>query len=221
MTDRQRHGFILLLVVGLIAASVASDRDQADAARASTSRAAWSSSTRASPTPQTPVSTRPRCQRAVDVMDNRVNQLGVSQPQIQTEGSNQIDVQLPDVTNVAQAEKQVGTTAQLFFYDWEANVLTADRQDRRQPGLLGERLTRRSRSSQATASTARGRTAPRPARWRFYQAVKLASKQPSMKLGRTTLGSATSTSCSARPAARPARRWPPRTDPGRRRACTA
>ena len=37
-------------------------------------------------------------------MNNRVNQLGVSQPQITTDGSNQIDVQLPDVTNVSQAE---------------------------------------------------------------------------------------------------------------------
>ncbi len=63
-------------------------------------------------------------QRAVDVMNNRVNQLGVSQPQITTDGKNLIDVQLPNVTNVAQAEALVGKTSQLFFYDWEADVLT-------------------------------------------------------------------------------------------------
>ena len=112
MTDRQRHGLILLLVAGLIAASVAGDRDASRRASGSTSRAASSSSTRASRRRRRR-SRQASLQRAVDVMHNRVNQLGVSQPQIRPQGSNQIDVQLPDVTNTARAESEVGTTAQL------------------------------------------------------------------------------------------------------------
>ena len=57
-------------------------------------------------------------------MRSRVDQLGVSEPSIQTTGNSLITVGLPDVHDVARAENEVGQTAQLFFYDWEANVLT-------------------------------------------------------------------------------------------------
>ena len=57
-------------------------------------------------------------------MRERVDQLGVAEPEIQTSGGNQISVGLPDVKDIARAEKQVGTTARLEFYDWEANALT-------------------------------------------------------------------------------------------------
>ena len=122
MTDRQRHGFILLLVAGLIAASfvfIATKKTRLGLDLKGGVELVY----KAEPTPVSPVNPA-ALQRAVDVMNNRVNQLGVTQPQITTEGKNLIDVQLPDVKNVAQAEQAVGTTAQLFFYDWEANVLT-------------------------------------------------------------------------------------------------
>src|ERR1700722_9086881 len=122
MTDRRRHGLILLLVAGLIAASVA-------VIATNPTRLGLDLSSRvelvykAQPTRETPVITPTALQRAVNVMNNRVNQLGVSQPQITTDGKNLIDVQLPNVQNVSQAEKIVGTTSQLFFYDWEGDVL--------------------------------------------------------------------------------------------------
>ncbi|WP_354702308.1 Protein translocase subunit SecD [Paraconexibacter sp. AEG42_29] len=61
--------------------------------------------------------------RAIDIMRKRVDALGVSEPEIQRSGRDQITVSLPDVKNADDAEDQVGTTAQLFFYDWEANVV--------------------------------------------------------------------------------------------------
>ncbi|MGA9875755.1 MAG: protein translocase subunit SecD [Solirubrobacteraceae bacterium] len=61
--------------------------------------------------------------RAIDIMRKRVDQLGVAQPEIQRTGGSEIDVSLPDVTNAKQAQEQVGKTAQLFFYDWEPNVI--------------------------------------------------------------------------------------------------
>ena len=64
--------------------------------------------------------------RAVDIMRDRVDSLGVAEPEIQRSGENQIDVSLPGVENAERAEEQVGTTAQMYFYDWEPNVLDED-----------------------------------------------------------------------------------------------
>jgi SecD/SecF fusion protein len=61
--------------------------------------------------------------RAVEVIRKRVDQLGVAQPEIQRSGASEISVALPDVSNAARAKDEVGKTAQLYFYDWETNVL--------------------------------------------------------------------------------------------------
>jgi preprotein translocase subunit SecD len=49
------------------------------------------------------------------VIENRVNGLGVSEAQVQTAGSDQLIVQLPGVSDSAQAERVLGGTAQLDF----------------------------------------------------------------------------------------------------------
>ena len=110
-------------------------------------------------------------------MNNRVNQLGVAQPQIQTEGTNLIDVQLPDEKNVEQAEKTVGNTAQLFFYDWEGNVLTPTGQ------LAANGLQTADPASialsQGNAQTIfPGTDSSTAGAMGFYIAVQLAAKQP-------------------------------------------
>src|SRR5262249_43515553 len=64
--------------------------------------------------------------RAINIMRKRVDQLGVAQPEIQRSGGDEIDVALPDVSNAARAQDQVGKTAQLYFYDWEPNVIGAN-----------------------------------------------------------------------------------------------
>jgi len=75
------------------------------------------------PTPQQPTVTQDSLTRAVDIMRKRVDRLGVAEPEIQVSGSNQIDVGLPGVKDERRAEAQVGQVAQLFFYDWEPNVV--------------------------------------------------------------------------------------------------
>jgi preprotein translocase subunit SecD len=49
------------------------------------------------------------------VIENRVNALGVSEPFVQTVGTNKVVVQLPGVTDPSQAERILGGTAQLEF----------------------------------------------------------------------------------------------------------
>jgi SecD/SecF fusion protein len=75
------------------------------------------------PTPQVPEVTAAAIDDAIETIRKRTDALGVSEPEIQRAGSNQISIGLPDVSNADRAIEQVGTTAQLQFYDWEPNVL--------------------------------------------------------------------------------------------------
>ncbi|WP_189859045.1 protein translocase subunit SecD [Streptomyces poonensis] len=52
---------------------------------------------------------------AVEIMERRVNGLGVSEAEVQTQGRENIIVNIPKGTNSAQAREQVGTTAKLYF----------------------------------------------------------------------------------------------------------
>lgn len=52
---------------------------------------------------------------AVGIIERRVNGLGVSEAEVQTQGRDHIIVNIPKGANEQQAREQVGTTAQLFF----------------------------------------------------------------------------------------------------------
>lgn len=52
---------------------------------------------------------------AVSIMERRVNGLGVSEAEVQTQGTRNIIVNIPKGTNSQQAREQVGTTAKLYF----------------------------------------------------------------------------------------------------------
>ncbi|MEV7019778.1 protein translocase subunit SecD [Streptomyces sp. NPDC093991] len=52
---------------------------------------------------------------AVSIMERRVNGLGVSEAEVQTQGDRNIIVNIPKGTNSEQAREQVGTTAKLYF----------------------------------------------------------------------------------------------------------
>ncbi len=57
--------------------------------------------------------------RSVNIMRNRVDKLGVSEPIITKQGSDQISIQLAGVHDVNQAANIIGSTAQLELYDLE------------------------------------------------------------------------------------------------------
>ncbi|WP_043263519.1 protein translocase subunit SecD [Streptomyces sp. CT34] len=52
---------------------------------------------------------------AVSIMERRVNGLGVTEAEVQKQGSDHIIVNIPKGTDAKQARQQVGTTAQLAF----------------------------------------------------------------------------------------------------------
>jgi len=173
MSDRKRHGFVLLLVAGLIAASVLVMFTQATRLGLDL-KGGVQLVYQGKPTPQTPHVTQAALNRAVDIMRQRVDQLGVSEPQIQTTGGNEITVSLPAVQNTVRAEQQVGKVAELYFYDWEANALTPNGQ------TVASQLLAQDPSavtiSQGTNFAAPGE--PNAGSMPLYQAVLLAAKQP-------------------------------------------
>jgi SecD/SecF fusion protein len=60
--------------------------------------------------------------RSIEIMRKRIDKLGVSEPEIRKQGSNQIVIQLAGVHDPATAAKLIGKTAVLQFYDFEADV---------------------------------------------------------------------------------------------------
>lgn len=66
-------------------------------------------------TPEIKQITQKELEAVLSVVENRVNALGVSEPVVQTVGSDQILVQLPGVNDPKEAERVLGGTAQLEF----------------------------------------------------------------------------------------------------------
>jgi SecD/SecF fusion protein len=60
--------------------------------------------------------------RSISIMRNRIDKLGVSEPEIRKQGSNQIVIQLAGVHDPEAAAKLIGKTAVLEFYDFEADL---------------------------------------------------------------------------------------------------
>ncbi|MEJ7797706.1 MAG: protein translocase subunit SecD [Solirubrobacteraceae bacterium] len=121
MTDRRRNLFVLLLVLGLLIASVAVIATK-PTKKGLDLQGGVELIYEAQPTKATPV-TPEAVDRAIDVMRKRIDQLGVAEPEIQRTGERQISVALPAVDDLAEAIERVGTVAQLAFYDWEVSVV--------------------------------------------------------------------------------------------------
>ena len=64
---------------------------------------------------------------SIEIIRERIDRLGVAEPEVSRLGETEIAVALPDVTNAQRAIDQVGSTAQLHFYDWEPNLIGRER----------------------------------------------------------------------------------------------
>lgn len=160
MTDRRRNIFILLFVAGLVIASLAVIVTKPTRLGLDL-QGGVELVYQAKPTPQQPVVDQQALDRAIEVMRERVDSLGVAEPEIQRSGENQISVALPDVQDADKAQRQVGQVAQLFFYDWEKNVI----------GPEGE-------PAPQDASVTGGPSAGQAGGISYYDAVVRASAQP-------------------------------------------
>ncbi|MBJ7355414.1 MAG: protein translocase subunit SecD [Thermoleophilaceae bacterium] len=118
---------------------------------------------KASPTNADRKPTDREVQNAIKVINERVNSLGVTEAEVQATGSELITVSLPDVDDPEAAKSLVGSTAQMYFYKWEENVVG-------KPGQ--SKATNNDKSSNNLGFT------------KQYDAVKLASEQKPGKSGR-------------------------------------
>jgi SecD/SecF fusion protein len=148
--NRRRNLFILLFVVGLVLGSLLVILSQ-------TTRLGLDLEGgteliyQGRPTPQNPTIDGADMDRSIEIIRERTDKLGVAEPEISRIGEDSVRVGLPDVENAERAIAQVGETAQMFFYDWEPNVI-----------------------ANPNARNATPAESPFP---RIYDAVQLASKQ--------------------------------------------
>ena len=125
MSERRRSLFVLLIVLGLIAGSLFAVSSR-DTKLGLDLQGGVQLIFEGQPTAQQPTVTQEALQNSLDIMRERVDAFGVAEPELLLSGSNQIEVNLPGDEDADRAAQQVGSTAQLFFYDWEANILDED-----------------------------------------------------------------------------------------------
>ncbi len=71
--------------------------------------------------------------RSVTIIRDRIDKLGVSEPNVTKQGKDQIAIQLPGVKNPEAAAKVIGSTAQLGMYDLEVDLVPPSIDLNRQP----------------------------------------------------------------------------------------
>src|SRR6201985_2104013 len=75
---------------------------------------------------------------SINIIEKRINSLGVSEAEVARLGNKNITVGLPGVTDANRAAEQVGTTWQLYFYNWEPTLLGRERAIGGHPGQAPE-----------------------------------------------------------------------------------
>jgi len=122
MGTRRRHLFILLFVVGLVAVSaivIASKETKLGLDLQGGLELVY----QGQPTGTSNEVSGEDIEDSISIIEQRINKLGVSEPEVARLGTDEITVSLPGITDANRAAEQVGTTAQLYYYDWEPNLI--------------------------------------------------------------------------------------------------
>ncbi len=122
MGTKRGHIFVLLFVLGLIAVSalvIANKPTRLGLDLKGGVELVY----QGEPTGQVKTVTGEDIERSIEIIRERIDKLGVAEPEVSRLGTTEISVSLPDVTNAQRAIDQVGTTAQLYFFDWEPNLI--------------------------------------------------------------------------------------------------
>ncbi len=122
MGSRRLHAFVLIFVVGLLVVSgliIANKPTKLGLDLKGGLELVYEGQ----PTGQVEEVSGEDIERAIEIIRERIDELGVAEPEVSRLGTTEISVQLPDVTDAQQAINQVGTTAQLYFFDWEPSLI--------------------------------------------------------------------------------------------------
>src|ERR1700754_552753 len=122
MGSRRQHVFVLLFVIGLVILSgivIASKETKLGLDLQGGLELVY----QGQPTGTATEVSSEDIEDSISIIEKRINNLGVSEPEVARLGNDGITVGLPGVTDTNRAAEQVGTTAQLYFYDWEPNLI--------------------------------------------------------------------------------------------------
>jgi SecD/SecF fusion protein len=131
--SRRRHLFVLLFVLGLIAVSaivIASKETKLGLDLEGGLELVY----QGQPTGTATSVSGEDIEDSIGIIEKRINNLGVSEPEVARLGTDEITVSLPGITDANRAAEQVGTTAQLYFYDWEPNLVGPEKAIGGHPG---------------------------------------------------------------------------------------
>ncbi|HZR93595.1 MAG TPA: protein translocase subunit SecD [Gaiellaceae bacterium] len=125
MRDRRRHLFLLGVILAALIGALLLEVPGSPAHRSATLgldlRGGLEVVLEAVP-PKGHTLTSSDLDRSVSIMRDRIDKLGVSEPEIRKQEPNQIVIQLAGVHDPAAAAKIIGQTAQLELYDLEADL---------------------------------------------------------------------------------------------------
>ena len=125
MTDRRRHlillGFILAALAGVALLAVPGSPAHRKTTLGLDLQGGLEVVLKAVP-PKGHKLTSEDIDRSITIMRNRIDKLGVSEPEIRKQGSDQIVIELAGVKDPAVAAKLIGKTAVLEFYDFESDL---------------------------------------------------------------------------------------------------
>ena len=137
VTDRRKYphpdGPIVAALIGAVLLAVRARRSTRSRPSASTCRAVSRSCCRRRRRRATSC-TPDDIDRSISIMQNRINKLGVSEPEIRKQGTDQIVIQLAGVHDPAKAAALIGKTAQLMLFDFENDLDRPVDRRARQPG---------------------------------------------------------------------------------------
>lgn len=134
MGNRRRHLFVLLFVLGLVVVSglvIAKQETKLGLDLQGGLELVY----QGQPTGTTSEVSGEDIDDSISIIEQRINKLGVSEPEVARLGTENITVSLPGVTDANRAAEQVGTTAQLYYYDWEPNLIGPEKAIGGKPGL--------------------------------------------------------------------------------------
>ncbi len=183
MGKRRRHVFVLLFVLGLIAVSgivIASKETKLGLDL----KGGVQLVLQGRPTPQQPTIDGASMERAVDLIREGCDQLGVSEIEVSRVGEDQIQVGIPGATSVGKATECATKPARLYFYDWEPNLigrefLIGGHPGREPPeGPLGEATEEWKEAGRSPTRRENQQLLVAGAYPTEYAAAKLASEQP-------------------------------------------
>ena len=125
MTDRRKYlivlGLIVLAIAGVVYMVVPSSPGHKSARQGLDLQGGLEVVLKAIP-PKGQHIDQSRMTIAQNIMRNRVDKLGVSEPEVRKQGTNQIVIQLAGVHDPAKAAQLIRSTAQLMLFDFENDL---------------------------------------------------------------------------------------------------